>query len=283
MTSLTIKEAINLAQNADAPKHAFLADDVAFLLGERLNFSPTQMKINQDFVLTEAEREQFQSDLAALISGQSPQYLLGYSWFFGEKIKVNEHVLIPRFDTEDLVAWVRDDITDSGLTVLDIGTGSGAISVALALQLREKSINVVQTASDISADALTVAQENFADFGLDIQTVAADILTGLGSFDVVISNPPYIKTTETSIMDDNVIQNEPDLALFAGSYGLDFYRKFVKQIDAHLNPGGHFYLEFGLHQKKDLSQIFAKCLPNYQIEFKNDLAGHPRMVKGSKA
>jgi len=115
---------------------------------------------------------------------------------------------------------------------------------------------------------------------VDVTVRKANILIGLEKFDKIISNPPYIKETEKDVMDQNVLQNEPQEALFGGKNGIEFYQKFVKQVRDHLNSRGEFFLEFGFSEKEQLVDLFGRELPDFTIEFKNDLAGKPRMVKG---
>ena len=258
-----------------------LAEDVDFVLAERQNLTPSQYHLQLDQDLPKEQLTQIKKDLSKLHKGMSPQYIVGHAWFLGYSIDVHPGVLIPRFETEELVTWALDYLKDNS-KVLDLGTGSGAITVALAKKAECKNINnIVYYASDITDSALRQSEENFLKFNLnDIITRKADVLIGLEKFDLIISNPPYIKNSEKDLMDQNVIKNEPEEALFAGADGLDFYRRFVKQVPKHLNKDGHFFLEFGFSQKDLLAELFAKELPEFTIEFKNDLAGKPRMVHG---
>lgn len=255
-------------------------EDIDYVLGERLNYTPSQFQMHLNDELTSEQQKQAQKDMKKLLRGVSPQYILGYAWFLGYKILVKRGVLIPRFETEELVQWTLENLKDSD-TVLDLGTGSGAIMVALASEAKKKSIkDLVLYASDITDSALLESEENFLNYDLDVTTRKANVLVGLGKFDVIVSNPPYIKLSEKPLMDKNVIKNEPEEALYGGEDGLDFYRKFAKQVRDHLNPHGQFFMEFGFSQKDDLAELFAKELPDFEIEFRNDLAGKPRMVHG---
>ena len=255
-------------------------EDIAFLLAERLQLSPSEFQLKQDMELTPQQVKQAQNDVRKLAKGISPQYILGYSWFFGYKILVKRGVLIPRFETEELVEWTLQD-QDNGDKVLDLGTGSGCITVALAKEAAKKQItNLDLYASDVTDAALRTSEENFLIHKVDVTVRKANILIGLEKFDKIISNPPYIKETEKDVMDQNVLQNEPKEALFGGKNGIEFYQKFVKQVRDHLNSGGEFFLEFGFSEKDQLAELFAQELPDFTIEFKKDLAGKPRMVKG---
>ena len=255
-------------------------EDIAFLLAERLQLSPSEFQLKQDMELSPDQIKQAQKDVRKLAKGMSPQYILGYSWFFGYKILVQRGVLIPRFETEELVEWALANLT-SGDKVLDLGTGSGCITVALAKEAAKKQITDLDLyASDVTDAALRTSEENFLIHKVDVTVRKANILIGLEKFDKIISNPPYIKETEKDVMDQNVLQNEPQKALFGGKNGIEFYQKFVKQVRDHLNSRGEFFLEFGFSEKEQLVDLFGRELPDFTIEFKNDLAGKARMVKG---
>ena len=255
-------------------------EDIAFLLAERLQLSPSEFQLKQDMELSPDQIKQAQKDVRKLAKGISPQYVLGYSWFFGYKILVQRGVLIPRFETEELVEWALTNLT-SGDKVLDLGTGSGCITVALAKEAAKEQITDLDLyASDVTDAALRTSEENFLIHKIDVTVRKANILIGLEKFDKIISNPPYIKEKEKDVMDQNVLQNEPQKALFGGKNGIEFYQKFVKQVRDHLNSGGEFFLEFGFSEKDQLAELFGRELPDFTIEFRKDLAGKPRMVKG---
>lgn len=255
-------------------------EDIDFVLAERLNLTPSEFELKQDMVLSEDQVKQANKDIKKLARGVSPQYILGYAWFLGYKIMVQRGVLIPRFETEELVEWALKSLK-SGDKVLDLGTGSGCITVALAKEAEKKGIkDLTLYASDITDSTLRTSEENFLNYDLDVTTRKANVLIGLEKFDKIISNPPYIKTNEKKDMDKNVLQNEPKEALFAGKDGLDFYKKFAKQVRDHLNSHGEFFLEFGFNEEEQLKELFAKELPDFEIEFRKDMAGKPRMVHG---
>lgn len=255
-------------------------EDVDFLLEERLHLSPSELEIKQGSTLTDEQEQQLKKDIKKLSRGISPQYILGYSWFYGYKIQVSRGVLIPRFETEELVAWALEKLHD-GEKILDLGTGSGCITVALAQEAAKRNIsNLTFYASDITDAALRQCEENFLKYNLDVTVRKADVLTGLEKFDLIISNPPYIRPSETKLMDKNVLTNEPKTALFGGKDGLEFYRKFAEQVPNHLKASGEFFLEFGFSEQPDLKALFAKQLPNFKIEFRKDMAQKPRMVYG---
>ena len=255
-------------------------EDVDYVLAERLNLTPSEFELKQDMTLSDDQIKQANKDIKKLAKGVSPQYILGYAWFLGYKIMVQRGVLIPRFETEELVTWALESLKN-GDTVLDLGTGSGCITVALLKEAEKKGIkDISMYASDVTDNALRISEENFLNYNLDVTTRKANVLIGLGKFDLIISNPPYIKTGEKNEMDKNVLQNEPEEALFGGKDGLDFYRRFAKQVRAHLNSHGEFFLEFGFSEEDQLRELFAEELPDFDIEFRKDMAGKPRMVHG---
>ena len=255
-------------------------EDIDYVLGERLGYTPSEFELHINDELTPEQEKQALKDMKKLRRGISPQYILGYAWFYGYKILVNRGVLIPRFETEELVKWALENI-ESGKKILDLGTGSGAIMVALVKQAQKQGIQDLNLyASDITDSALRESEENFLKYDLDVKTRKANVLVGLEKFDMIISNPPYIKPSEKNLMDENVIKNEPDTALYGGEDGLDFYRKFAKQVQLHLNSQGQFFLEFGFSEKDQLKELFETELPDFEIEFRDDLTGKPRMVHG---
>lgn len=277
MPKLTLKQIrIKAGETAEDVR----PEDIDYVLAERLNLSPSEFELKQDMVLSEDQVKQANKDIKKLARGVSPQYILGYAWFLGYKIMVQRGVLIPRFETEELVEWALKSLK-SGDKVLDLGTGSGCITVALAKEAEKKEINnLTLYASDITDSALRTSEENFLNYDLDVTTRKANVLIGLEKFDKIISNPPYIKTNEKQDMDKNVLQNEPKEALFAGKDGLNFYKKFAKQVRDHLNSHGEFFLEFGFSEEEQLKELFAKELPDFEIGFRKDMAGKPRMVHG---
>ncbi|MEE8856498.1 MAG: peptide chain release factor N(5)-glutamine methyltransferase [Lactobacillus sp.] len=255
-------------------------DYIDYVLAERLGLTPSQYELKQDLELTDDQVKQINKDVKKLAKGISPQYILGYAWFLGYKLKVARGVLIPRFETEELVEWALEHLQDNDV-VLDLGTGSGNITVALAKEAEKKGLTGLKYyASDIADAPLLISEENFLTYGVDVTTRKANVLLGLGKFDLIISNPPYIKPSEKNVMDQSVLDNEPKEALFGGKDGLEFYRKFAKQVRDHLNSGGRFFLEFGFSEENELKALFAKELPDFKIEFRKDMAGKPRMVYG---
>ena len=223
----TLKQLVQLGQMR-APEASI--EDISYLISERAGLTPSEFQLKQDSEASSKLEKQLQKDFKKLARNVSPQYILGYAWFLGYKIMVQRGVLIPRFETEELVEWALDHLHD-GMRILDLGTGSGAIMVALAKEASKKGIkDLTLYASDISDSALRTCEENFLTFDLDVTVRKANVLIGLEKFDLIISNPPYIRPEEKNLMDSNVLQNEPEEALFGGKDGLEFYRRFAKQV-----------------------------------------------------
>lgn len=204
------------------------------------------------------------------------QYIVGNVDFCGYKINVDKRVLIPRFETEELVCNVIEYIKkyyDKKINILEVGTGSGCISIALKKELDD--INI--TATDISKDALDVAKENAKMNNAKINFVNTDVYEDINDkFDVIISNPPYISYDE-KIM-DIVYNNEPHIALFADNNGLYFYEKILKDIKRIINDKYLICFEIGCNQGKSIISLVNTYLPNSNIIIKKDLQNRDRMV-----
>ena len=235
---------------------------------------------NPEKIISSAANELIQSTLQELILNKPIQYVLGEAWFYRMKFKVNEHVLIPRPETEELVEQLIKDrkskLTDPA--ILDIGTGSGCIPIAIKKNLPASKL----TAIDVSKDALTLAKENAAMHNAHIQFTELDFLDeknwqALGMFDIIISNPPYIPINEKEKLDINVTAFEPHLALFVPDKSpLIFYEKIAAFGRDHLLPNGKIYLE----THEDYAGATAALFHNiYQtVMIKKDMYGKERMI-----
>ena len=215
------------------------------------------------------------SDYKKLLEGYPIQYLIGYVNFYGYNIRVNESVLIPRYETEYLVEKTINyskKMFNDKVNVLDLGTGSGAISIALG---KELDSNV--TGVDISFDALEVARMNAKENNLDIHFIESDMLDKVtGKYDIVISNPPYIDTDE-KIM-DSVKKYEPDLALFASDNGLYFYKNIISNIKPYLNEKFIIAFEIGWWQGNLIKDIATEYFKDSKIIIEKDLTNRDRYV-----
>jgi release factor glutamine methyltransferase len=209
-------------------------------------------------------------------TGEPIQYITGECEFYGLPFRVTRDVLIPRPETEHLVEKVLALAANfPNPRVVDIGTGSGAIAVALAHHLPHATI----TAIDLSATALTVAEQNAKRNRVAIRFIEGDLLTPVASeqFDILVSNPPYVPEPDRSTLSVEVRDHEPALALFAGSDGLDIYRRLIPQAFASLIPGGFLALEIGYGQSPAIANLLATS-GFHQIEFLPDLQQIPRVA-----
>ena len=209
-----------------------------------------------------------------LNNGEPVQYIVGNVDFYKYNFIVNKNVLIPRFETEELVLNTINFIKEyfDKPKVLDIGTGSGAIAISI-----KKDIDSIVYATDISKEALEVAKENAKRNNVDINLVNTNIYDGIDEkFDVVISNPPYIRYDEE--IDEIVKNNEPHIALYADNNGLYFYEEILKNIKNILNNRYLIAFEIGKDQGEAINILKEKYLPESNIILKKDLEGRDRMV-----
>ena len=246
-----------------------------------LALSPTRLRMERDTDVTFIHEQQLLSILNDLPLGKPLQYILGEAHFYGLVFKVNEHVLIPRPETEELVDWI---IADSNLQfavgdikILDIGTGSGCIPVTLKKHLPQAQVSTL----DVSAEAITVARQNAMQKGVEVDFIEADILSFKSElkFDVIVSNPPYIRLLEKEEMHENVLANEPHLALFVSDEDpLIFYKAIASFAQTNLNPGGKLYFEINEYLGEEtVDMLDDKGFKN--IELRKDMQGKDRMVR----
>jgi len=259
-------------------------DSMFYLMIEHyLGLERFVLAIDPEIVITKEEEQYMFEGLSKLKKEQPIQYVLGETTFKDLKILVNESVLIPRPETEELVNWVLEDIEnlDDNLMVLDIGTGSGCIAISLS---RLKP-NLKVTAIDISGSALKMAKKNALLNEVDVQFRQVDILKAgsLGeNYDIIISNPPYVREMERMKMRDNVLQNEPFSALFVPDEDpLLFYRKIVKLAKDGLNENGALYLEINQYLSEDV-KILLKEFNFSEIELRKDIFENDRMIRAKQ-
>lgn len=229
------------------------------------------------------QQQLFSQIQASLLTGMPLQYVLGYSWFMDRQFGVNEHVLIPRPETEELVQWIISDWQDNkDITILDVGTGSGCIPISLKLAMPGSHI----TTCDISDKALMVASENAQRLQAEVQFCQLNFLqpeyrAELSSYDVIVSNPPYIPFTEKASLHKNVRDFEPGIALFVpGDDALLFYREIAAFGKTHLKPGGAIYCELHTDHALATNALFEQA--GYtSVEVKKDMHGNLRMLRAS--
>ena len=205
------------------------------------------------------------------------QYILGYAYFYGYKFKVNKDVLIPRPETELAVDKAIEIIREKNYSkVLDIGTGSGAIALSIAL----KYPNIQVLASDISVYALDVAKENAKVLNVNnVEFVISDMFSNItNKYDLIISNPPYIGYDEIDEIDEIVYKNEPHLALFTSDNGVYYYKEIIKNLDKFLNDNGTIIFEIGYKQGNVIKDYALSLYPNLEVEIIKDYNSLERIV-----
>ena len=250
---------------------------IQYLFLARKNWQKLDWLLHMDQQISPADKVQIEADLQQLLAQRPPQYLLGYEEFYGHRFKVTEDTLIPRPETEELVALCLEQTEPAeNLRVVDIGTGTGAIAVSLKLARPHWQIAAV----DLSEAALAVAKENAAQLGAEVAFYQGDTLPPVGdqSWDIIVANPPYISQQEWEQMDDSVRQFEPQMALFAAENGLVMYRKIADQAKKLLTPDGKIFVEIGFQQGKSVQRIFAEAFPDKKVTVIQDLSGKDRLV-----
>lgn len=256
-----------------------------WVICDREGISRSQLVVFAD---EESQIENLDTIISELASGRPVQYILGRSEFYGEEFEVGEGVLVPRPETEELVAWICKDVRQAkrdgrgipnGVRILDLCTGSGCIAIALARNIADSNV----TALDISPEALYYARRNAERLSPDVQIIEGDVLAGAerwvdGEFDVIVSNPPYIPASDIATMHANVRDHEPHCALFvADERPLVFYEAIADSAHTLLCSGGRLYFEIyeklgselcSMLQAKGFSDITLRC----------DLNNKPRMI-----
>lgn len=225
-------------------------------------------------------QKRFIDGVEKLKENEPLNYVLGYSYFYGYKMVVNENVLIPRFETEELVGLVLSKYDEyfkgQRVNLADVGTGSGAI--AIALKKEESNLNVC--ASDISFDALNVAKQNAKNNDADITFYQGSMLEPLIEnnikLDILVSNPPYIKQDE--VLDPSVKDYEPHVALFGGDDGLKFYRMIFENAHKVLKEKSMLFFEIGYDQRENLTALASEYFKNAHIEVFKDINKKDRML-----
>ena len=251
------------------------AESLSFVYRSLKNLSFTDFVFALQQEVTEEEKEFVEEIYKKLANHIPAQYIIGHAEFFGMQLKVDERVLIPRPETEELVELILAENSEENLKVLDIGTGSGAIALALA----KNRLNWSVTAADISQDALDLASENAKNQKLNIFFKKSDCFAEISEkYDIIVSNPPYISREDESEVGLNVLHSEPHLALFADEDGLAIYRRIAEDAKAYLKDGGKIYLEIGYKQGQSVPELFRKNLPEKRVRTLKDQFGQDRMV-----
>lgn len=275
-----------------------------FILAEYLhNLKRIDLALNPNFEISEEEDQKWEAIILELKSERPIQYITGEAWFYGLRFEVNEYTLIPRPETEELVEWIvesqkskaksekieRDDVTSSGveMRILDIGTGTGCIPISIKKNIPQAEVFAI----DVSEEALKVASKNAIENNVEVNFILQNILEVEKisiinyqlpiKFDVMVSNPPYVRNLEKEEISKNVLAYEPHLALFVeDNDALLFYRKIAELAKKNLSKNGFLFFEINQYLGKETVALL-KQLGFQNIELKKDFKGNDRMLKCS--
>lgn len=241
-------------------------------------WTQTQWLIHMGEEISSGEERKIQADLQQLMEDYPAQYIIGSEEFFGQTFQVNEATLIPRPETEELVALCLRESQSwkyQPLRVVDVGTGTGAIAVTLKRHCPKWQISAV----DISAAALAVARQNAEKLQAEISFYLGNTLEPIGhKINLLISNPPYVSRQEWQEMDASVRKYEPKVALFAENAGLAIYQKMAQEAQEKLAGDGKIFMEIGFHQGKEVKKIYQTTFPEKKVEIRQDMTGQDRFL-----
>ena len=268
---MTVEELIVYGKSKTSSAHAKM------LLASFLEVNPLELLIILDKTVDETIEKKYKDSVEALRENKPIQYVIGNVNFYGSKFIVNYIVLIPRFETEEVVEQVVEyskKFNKDKLKILDLGCGSGAIGLTLKKLIKNSDVTLV----DISKEALEVAKQNAVNLDLDVTFIESDWFSNLEitKYDIIVSNPPYIKNDEQ--IEEIVKNNEPALALYGGQDGLDCYKKILFSIEPYLNDEYLIAFEIGESQKEEITNLVINSLPTAIVTCKKDLYGRNRMI-----
>jgi len=256
-----------------------------FILTEYLHhLKRVDVALNPDFEISDAAIEKWNAILSELQQEKPIQYITGEAWFYGLRFEVNENTLIPRPETEELVEWIiesqKSKVQSQKLKILDIGTGTGCIPISLKVNLSQANVSAI----DVSGQALEVAKRNAELNKVEVNFIQTNILEveNLNQhFDVIVSNPPYVRNLEKQEIKKNVLDYEPHLALFVeDTDALLFYRKIAQLALKNLTQNGLLFFEINQYLGKETVKLLEN-LGFKNIELKKDIYGNDRMIKCS--
>jgi len=247
-----------------------------------LKLKRIDISIKSEMIIPNHTFEYFEMVIERLLNYEPIQYILGSTLFFGSDFIVNKEVLIPRPETEELISWVLEQLDpDKSVKILDVGTGSGCIAISLAKQLPRADVY----AMDISLGALSIAKKNAEANGVVIQFIEASVLDWESQdlfFDVIVSNPPYVRKSEKAMMSPNVLNHEPHLALFVeNNYPLLFYKAIVEMSKRNLTSQGLIYFEINEYLAKETKSLFSSTFFE-AVQLKRDIFSKYRMLRARK-
>ncbi len=256
--------------------------DTDALLAYVLGLKRLELYLDLDRPLTESQLAELRLLVKRRATREPLQYILGTVEFYGMELKVDARVLIPRHETEELIEQIVEQLSEAPGRILDLGTGSGALALALAQQYPEATVDAV----DISPQALSLAQENAQSLGLESQVQFyegnwfAPLNSGENQYDLIVSNPPYLTQKEMATAEPEVTDYEPHDALVSGDDGLDAIREIFNEVETFLKKGGLFALETGIGQRTELDALSATA--SLEGLCFSDFSGRPRFYFARK-
>jgi release factor glutamine methyltransferase len=253
-----------------------------FILTEYLHdLKRIDISLNPDFEVSKTDLEKWNAIISELKTEKPIQYITGEAWFYGYRFEVNENTLIPRPETEELVEWIVEstklEAESKKLNILDIGTGSGCIPISIKKEIP----NAIVSAIDVSEKALEVARKNALDNEVEVYFILQNILESeslIEKYDIIVSNPPYVRNLEKQEIKKNVLAYEPHLALFVeDTNALLFYRKIAQLALNSLTPNGKLFFEINQYLGKETIELLEN-LGFKNIELRKDFVGNDRMI-----
>jgi release factor glutamine methyltransferase len=251
-----------------------------------VGMSRSQLLAEQRRSVPQEKWEEFQDGISRHVGGVPIQHIIGMEEFYGREFVVNEHVLIPRPETEELIYYGLQkmrglfSVGDTTLQAADVGTGSGAIAITLKLEADRLPLDMM--AVDISREALAVARENSERLGAEVRFFEGDLLQSLieegVKLDILLSNPPYIPLTDRETLSDVVVDHEPELALFGGEDGYDLYKRFMDELPLVMEEKCLIGFEVGIGQGETVADLLRDTFPDAEVEVVHDINGKDRMV-----
>lgn len=247
-----------------------------------LNLKRIDIALKSDMIVAAQTFEYFEMVIERLLNYEPIQYILGSTFFFGSDFIVDKQVLIPRPETEELISWILDQVdTNQPIKILDVGTGSGCIAISLAKQLPRAEVY----AMDISSGALSIAKQNAEANGVVVQFIEASVLDWENQdllFDVIVSNPPYVRESEKEMMSPNVLNHEPRLALFVENNNpLLFYKAILEMSKKNLTIEGLIFFEINEYLAEETKSLFLSTFFE-GVQLKADIFSKKRMLCAKK-
>ena len=269
---MTVDKALSYA------KKKIHSDYAKLLLADLLSLNPLELLLHLQDEVPKDKLDIYYKEIDAISEGKPIQYAIGHINFLNNQFIINDNVLIPRFETEELVEKTINktkELFNKPLDIIDLGTGSGVIGISLEKNLDTNNVDLI----DISKEALEVAKINKDKLKSKANLIENNMLEGINNkYDIIISNPPYIKEDEE--IEDIVKDNEPHIALYGGKDGLDYYKDIAKNLKNVLKDQSLIAFEIGCDQGEDIKNILLKEIPNLKIEILKDMQDRDRFIFG---